>query len=140
MASQHAARIGARIRERREELHLTQSQLARQMPGSIDVNQVSRWERGVHKPHDDTLAELARILEVDISYFYGDEPAPGTADLMSALGPPVNGATLLERKVDLMLRSLDVLLESRQDEPVVAELLHDVHAVLDDALGDDPPT
>lgn len=142
MASQHAARIGARIRERREEVGLTQGQLARQIPGSVDVNQISRWERGVHRPHDDTLAQMAEALDVDVSYFHSDAPEPGTADLMGTLKPTASpGSALLERKVDLMLRGLDVLLEPRaQHEPFVAELLQDVHAALDDALDDEPPT
>ena len=50
MASLHAERIGERIRERRDELGLTQTALARQLPGHVEGAQVSRWGRGAGRP------------------------------------------------------------------------------------------
>jgi len=85
MAAEHVARIGARIRQRREELGLTQRELADLIPGKADSNQVSKWERGEHKPGDDTLEHIAKALNVDPSYFHVPEPKPGTPDLMGSL-------------------------------------------------------
>lgn len=89
MAAEHVARIGARIRYRREELEMTQSGLARQLPGTVDGNQVSRWERGLHKPSDETLELIAGILGVDYSYFV--KPDAPVKDLTPDLMEAVNG-------------------------------------------------
>jgi transcriptional regulator with XRE-family HTH domain len=63
VADKHAARVGARIKARREHVGLTQSALARLLP-TADSNQVSRWERGLHTPNPDTLELIAEILGV----------------------------------------------------------------------------
>src|SRR5438128_2135398 len=55
MAVEWVIQMGARIRERREALHLTQRELAALLPGNVGDQQVSKWERGVHKPGDATL-------------------------------------------------------------------------------------
>jgi transcriptional regulator with XRE-family HTH domain len=72
MAAEMAERVGIRMRTRREELGLTQAQLAALIEGKAEGAQVSRWERGKHQPQD--LAPIARALEVDLSYFYAPEP------------------------------------------------------------------
>lgn len=109
MARAHVQRIGERIRQRRDELGLTQRELARAMPGATDSQRVSTWERGIHKPHPDHLEALAKVLDVDVAYFYGDTPAPGTADLMGALVQQEKGDQLdrLEKKVDALLSGLN---------------------------------
>lgn len=76
MAARYVENIGRRIRERREELDLTQAELARALPGTVDGAQVSRWERGKHKPNDSTLEDLAKVLDVSsVAYFLTDGPS-----------------------------------------------------------------
>lgn len=58
--------IGDRIRQKRKELGLTQGDLARQF-GITNVS-VSEWERGLGKPDQDKLPELARRLRTSVSY------------------------------------------------------------------------
>lgn len=105
MAIDMAERIGNRLRARREELGLSRPRLAKMLPGSVDANQIYKWEKGLHRPQDDTLQALAEVLEVDVSYFHMAEPEAGTPDLMGALS---DGSQLdrVEAKLDLVLRRL----------------------------------
>lgn len=75
MAAAVSEGIGRRIRERREELGLTQLGLANALPGSVGSDQVSRWERGIHKPRDEQLEQIAEVLEVEFGYFMSDGPS-----------------------------------------------------------------
>jgi transcriptional regulator with XRE-family HTH domain len=77
MAAEYLAAMGAKIRERREELGMTQDEVAREMPGKVTGNRVSLWERGRHRPHDDSLEALARVLRVPVSYFMASAPDKG---------------------------------------------------------------
>lgn len=94
MASEHTVRVGRRIRERRETLGMKQRELADLIPGNADSNQVSKWERGIHRPSDDTLGHIADALDTTIAYFMTDAPAAGTPDLMSTLGRGTDAARL----------------------------------------------
>lgn len=107
MAAEYLERMGARMRQRREELELSRDEVARRMAGKTNGNAIYRWERGEHRPQDDTLEELAKALEVTVAYFFVDEPEPGTGDLMGALSP--GGASQLdqiEQKLDHLLEIL----------------------------------
>lgn len=86
MAAEYLERMGARIRQRREEMELSRDEVARRMAGKTNGNAIYRWEKGEHRPHDDTLEELANVLEVSVSYFFADEPSEDTPDLMGAIG------------------------------------------------------
>lgn len=68
-------RIGGRIRQLREERKATdprwtQDHLARQLPGNRTGTEVSRWERGEVKPRDETLEQIAEVLDVDVAELY----------------------------------------------------------------------
>lgn len=60
--------IGANIRAGRDRLRLTQHELALRI-GS-QAFEVSRWEKGRHRPQDETLAALADALEMDFADFF----------------------------------------------------------------------
>lgn len=131
MAAEYLERIGQRIRERRDELGLSRADVAREMPGKTNENQVYRWERGLHRPHDDALEALARVLKVDSpAYFLA--PAPDkteTPDVLQAL----DGGSQLDR-IERMLREaekerhqvMDLL--ARQDD--VLARIEDLTALL----------
>jgi transcriptional regulator with XRE-family HTH domain len=87
MAAQYVANIGRRIRERREELGLSQEDVARELPGKVSGNQVSRWERGLHRPNDPALEALGQALNVEVAYFLGDGPST-SADTAEDDSPP----------------------------------------------------
>ena len=88
--SQNADRcIGARIRERRMMLGLTQQELA----GVIGVTfqQMHKYEKATNRISAGRLHTLAQALEVTVDYFYQDMTAAS-----AAVGPPAHQRLLLE--------------------------------------------
>lgn len=68
-------RIGARIRELREERKArdprwTQDFLAREIDPLLTGAQISRYERGEIKPEDNRLQKIAEILGTDVADLY----------------------------------------------------------------------
>jgi len=57
------ASFGERIRKRRLELHLLQSQLAEHL--GVNRNSVQNWERGIHEPSPDAMVNVIRFLGYD---------------------------------------------------------------------------
>jgi transcriptional regulator with XRE-family HTH domain len=70
--------VGARIRERRTMLGLTQQQLAEMI--GVTYQQAHKYERGINRVSAGRLYEIARVLNAPITHFYeglGDEtPRP----------------------------------------------------------------
>ena len=60
--------VGARIRERRIMLGLTQQQLAEMI--GVTYQQAHKYERGINRVSAGRLFEIARALSAQISYFY----------------------------------------------------------------------
>jgi transcriptional regulator with XRE-family HTH domain len=67
------ARLGARLRARREGLGWSQAELAEKI--DISANYVSVLERGLKLPTLDTLLTLARALGVSVSDVLGEPQA-----------------------------------------------------------------
>jgi transcriptional regulator with XRE-family HTH domain len=68
--------VGARIRERRIMLGLSQQQLA-QMIG-VTYQQAHKYERGLNRISAGRLYEIAQVLSVPISWFFEEMKAAGT--------------------------------------------------------------
>jgi transcriptional regulator with XRE-family HTH domain len=69
--------VGERIRSRRAELGLTQEQLAEAL--NVSYQQIQKYETGANRISAGRIFELARKLDVDLSYFFeglplGDQP------------------------------------------------------------------
>jgi transcriptional regulator with XRE-family HTH domain len=60
--------VGARIRERRIMLGLTQQQLAEMI--GVTYQQAHKYERGINRVSAGRLFEIARVLNAPITYFY----------------------------------------------------------------------
>ena len=60
--------VGRRIRERRILLGLTQQQLADLI--GVTYQQAHKYERGVNRVSAGRLYEIARVLGVDVDYFF----------------------------------------------------------------------
>lgn len=58
-----------KIKELREELHLTQSELAEKI-NNVQRN-VSNWENGVNEPDCDTLIKLAEMFDISLDELFG---------------------------------------------------------------------
>jgi transcriptional regulator with XRE-family HTH domain len=84
--------IGTRIRSRREELRITQAQLA--VGAGVTFQQIQKYERGVNRVSAARLLQIAAVLKTtgaallgELEGEHGDElalAAPGVADLLSA--------------------------------------------------------
>jgi transcriptional regulator with XRE-family HTH domain len=60
--------VGARIRERRIMLGLTQQQLADLI--GVTYQQAHKYERGINRVSAGRLFEIAQVLRVPVSYFF----------------------------------------------------------------------
>ncbi len=61
-------RVGARVRERRIMLGLTQQQLADLI--GVTYQQAHKYERGINRVSAGRLYEIARVLSVPVGYFF----------------------------------------------------------------------
>ena len=74
------AYVGSRIRERRTAMGLTQENLASAL--EISYQQVQKYEAGTNRVSAGRLYEIARKLDVEVSYFYEDlDPEQDVAPL-----------------------------------------------------------
>ncbi|MCC1494780.1 helix-turn-helix domain-containing protein [Cognatishimia sp. F0-27] len=64
------ATVGARIRQRRLELGLTQTDLAQQI--SVRFQQVQKYENGQNRVAASRLWQISRALDTPMSYFFAD--------------------------------------------------------------------
>jgi transcriptional regulator with XRE-family HTH domain len=67
--------VGARIRERRTMLGLSQQQLAKMI--GVTYQQAHKYERGLNRISAGRLFEIAQVLNVPVSYFF-EGLQPGT--------------------------------------------------------------
>ena len=65
--------IGARMRTRRRQLGLSQSDLAERL--GVSFQQVQKYERGANRIGASRLYDLSRVLNVPVSFFFDDLPA-----------------------------------------------------------------
>ncbi len=125
VAAEYVVRMGRRIAQAREEAGMSQNDLARELPGKVGAQMVSKWERGLHEPRADTLQAIARVLKRPVAYFMAEEPQEGTPDLMRALNGSSEGEILATLK-QLVERQTAV-------ERVLADLAEHVAAALPQA-------
>ncbi len=66
--------VGARIRLRRTLMGMSQERLGEAL--GLTFQQVQKYERGVNRVGASRLFDLSRVLDVPISFFFDDMPAP----------------------------------------------------------------
>ena len=106
--------LGKRIRIRRTEINVTQDELG-QMLG-ISFQQIQKYEKGVNRVSVARLSEIAKALQVPISYFY-DEQSKSSIEVESIIySDPRFSLRLLrayaELPNDLQRRQIVHLMES----------------------------
>lgn len=62
------ADIGKRIRVRRVELKISQSELGEKL--GVSFQQVQKYEKGANRVSVGRISEIARALDVEVGYFY----------------------------------------------------------------------
>ncbi len=67
--------VGVRIRVRRLMLDMSQEKLAAGL--GLTFQQVQKYEKGSNRIGAGRLQQLAKILEVPVSFFFEDFPTPG---------------------------------------------------------------
>jgi transcriptional regulator with XRE-family HTH domain len=77
--------IGARVRQRRKELGLTQEKLGEAL--GITFQQVQKYEKGVNRIGGSRLSQISKVLDVKVSYFFAD--LEGVTEEVSALSDPL---------------------------------------------------
>ncbi len=65
-----AATVGHLLRQHRQERHLTQTELARQI--GIQQSDLSRMEKGEYRVSLDILFRILRVFEMSLGEFFGD--------------------------------------------------------------------
>ncbi|WP_426958319.1 helix-turn-helix domain-containing protein [Muricoccus radiodurans] len=99
------AHVGGRIRLRRMLLGMSQTEVAEAL--SISFQQVQKYERGVNRIGASRLFELARVLDVPISFFFDDaSDSPGASVKRQSAVPSMTnsaGANPLHQRETLEL-------------------------------------
>lgn len=72
-------RIGLSIKARRLELNLSQTDLGKRC--GITFQQVQKYEQGINRVSASRLQTIAKVLDVDITYFYDTEGVVGNGTL-----------------------------------------------------------
>ena len=66
---------GEALRERREEMGISQQELAERV--GVSLQTIGRWERGVVAPQGQNLVRLAEATEKPLGFFFVDAPFQG---------------------------------------------------------------
>jgi transcriptional regulator with XRE-family HTH domain len=119
------AYVGSRIRDRRDDLNLSQSDLGQR--ADLSFQQVQKYERGANRISASRMHQFAGILGVDIPYFFDglDEAAGATeASPDSQVATRESGLHILATNpgADRLLRAYAALPEGPQRKKAI-ELL-----------------
>lgn len=74
-------KIGSKIRQAREAVHLTADQLGKAMSPSVGHAAITRWETGERRIPLDRLDQLAGATGHDINFFLGQTRQDAESDL-----------------------------------------------------------
>ena len=125
--------IGDRIRQRRNEIGLTQKELAAKINPVTSIEtaphtQVAQWESGKKKPGTDALIRLCNALDCDIDYILGaiDVPRRAVYDVKEQTGLSDSAVNSLmeakQRNYNAGLDILSALLSDRKIWEAIANL------------------
>ena len=76
-ADSRDAEVGRRVRSRRLECRLSQTELADRI--GVTFQQVQKYEKGVNRIGAGRLQRISEALEVPISFFFGGQPGGSSA-------------------------------------------------------------
>ena len=119
------AYVGSRIRDRREDLRLSQSELG--LKADLSFQQVQKYERGANRISASRMHQFAAILGVSITYFFDGLDQDGNisdCDTEEAVATRLSGLHILTANpgADRLLRAFAALPEGPQRKKAI-ELL-----------------
>jgi transcriptional regulator with XRE-family HTH domain len=91
--------IGNRVRARRMEMHLSQSELGEKV--GVTFQQVQKYEKGVNRVGAGRLQQIANVLETDVPYFMGDSESSPTVSRFATFMATRDGADIIEAMIRL---------------------------------------
>ena len=75
------AHVGKQIRQRRWLLGMTQNDLASKT--GVKFQQIQKYETGANRVSASRLWQIAKVLDVQVSYFFEDMPSDRSADTVA---------------------------------------------------------
>lgn len=96
--------LGKKIREAREEAGLSQQELGSMLNPPRSHAAVSDMERGVTRVGATDIAQIARLLNRETSYFYGEQARPSPNALYARGDADRDDIADFKRRVEAILR------------------------------------
>ena len=97
------ALIGNRLRQRRLEMHVSQTELGAQL--GISFQQIQKYEKGANRLGVGRLNQIAAILKTDIAYFMSDlgdgKKRPSPISPLAAFLTTRDGVAINEAMINL---------------------------------------
>jgi transcriptional regulator with XRE-family HTH domain len=72
------ALVGARLRLRRKQLRISQEKLGKEV--GVSFQQVQKYENGTNRIGAGRLAEISKVLDVPVAYFFTGNSGSGTTE------------------------------------------------------------
>ena len=72
------ALVGARLRSRRKQLRISQERLGKEI--GVSFQQVQKYENGTNRIGAGRLAEISRVLDVPVAYFFTGSSGGNASD------------------------------------------------------------
>lgn len=85
--------VGNIVRERREELRLTQAQLAEKI--GVTFQQIQKYERGVNRMAAPRLVKAAKALNVSVSYLFGEHANEANEQAVEGMAKDYDGGQII---------------------------------------------
>ena len=99
--------VGQRLRQRRVLVGLSQEKLARMV--GITFQQVQKYERGANRIVASRLFELAKVLDVPVSYFFDDLSAKVANDTHDSAASSVASGEIASHDVMAERETLELV-------------------------------
>jgi len=124
--------VGSRVRLRRTLLGMSQEKLGEAI--GLTFQQVQKYERGTNRIGASRLYDLARVLDVPVSFFFDDAPPgdePGPPAVLREDAVPFEADPMTKRETLELVRAY-----YRIRDPLVRKRLFELTKAI--AQGDDP--
>ena len=80
------ALVGSRLRSRRKQLRISQEKLGKEV--GVSFQQVQKYENGTNRIGAGRLAEISKVLDVPVAYFFTGNSGGGSTEASAATRAP----------------------------------------------------